>query len=109
MIYARVHDQVVAQDYAAAMAMIEERLQPQLHPLPGQDPSSNGHSPGTNGDGKATHLLTLVAELQLELLTHSQQVVVSQLQQGLATLTESLHGTMNPTDLLVKVQAIHAY
>jgi len=108
MIYARVHDQVVAQDYAAAMAVIEERLQPHLHPLPEQDPSRNGQRPGTNGDDNAAHLLTLVAELQLEPLTRSQQVVVSQLQQGLATLAKSLPGAMRPNDQLVKVQAIHA-
>lgn len=87
-------------------AVIEERLQPHLHPLPEQDPGSNGRSPGTNGDDKAAHLLTLVAELQLEPLTRSQQVIVSQLQQGLATLAESLPGTISPTDQLVKVQAI---
>lgn len=106
MIYARVHDQVVAQDYATAMAVIEERLQPHLHPLPEQDSDSYDLSSGTNGDDKAAHLLTLVAELQLEPLTHSQQVVVSQLQQGLATLAKSLPGVMRPTDQLVKVQAI---
>ncbi len=80
--YARVHDQTVADDYYAAMSVIEERMQ-FPHLLPEQNPGSNGDNPNVNGN--ASRLLLLLEALQAEPLTESQQALAAELQQGLAT------------------------
>ena len=102
MIYARVHDETVAQDYYSAMAIIEERLQPHWqHPLNQDDAGISN----TNGD--AAHLLTLVATLAAEPLTDSQQVMVAELQRDLASLAESLNETSKQYDRIVNEPAAH--
>jgi integrase len=90
MVYARVHDQTVAADYFEAMAVIEERLVTCLNQETDQQPNSNGHHPGVNGN--ADKLLRLVTALQAEPLTEGQQAVVAELQEGLEALTGSLNG-----------------
>lgn len=92
--YARVHDRTVAEDYFAAMAVVEKRLEPHLKRPSAQIPADNGTHPAT--DDNMAHLLTLVAALHTEPLTQSQQAVVTELHQGLASLAESLHGTIWP-------------
>jgi len=70
MIYARVHDQTVARDYFEAMAVIEKRLAANLPQEIDQQPPTNGHHPGVNGN--AMKLLRLVAALEDESLTESK-------------------------------------
>ncbi len=106
LVYARLHDHTVAADYLAAMTVIESQCQAHLPSPPEQNPENNGQTPAVNGDDKAVHLLRLVAELQLELLTASQQAVVSQLQQHLVAHTQSLKGTLPEFDQVVKVQML---
>ncbi|MCI0646204.1 MAG: tyrosine-type recombinase/integrase [Chloroflexi bacterium] len=90
MVYARVHDQTVARDYFAAMAVIEERLAANLAQKTDQYHGTNGHGASVNGN--AVHLLRLVTALQADPLTESQQAVVAELQQGLEALTDSVNG-----------------
>ncbi|MCA9933917.1 MAG: tyrosine-type recombinase/integrase, partial [Anaerolineales bacterium] len=91
--YARVHDQTVADDYYAAMAMIEEQMQfPQSLP------------PEQNPNGNAAHLLLLLDALQAEPLTKSQQAVVDELQGGLLALAESLNGVVESKSWVVNEQ-----
>jgi hypothetical protein len=80
----------VAADYFEAMAVIEERLVTCLNQETDQQPNSNGHHPGVNGN--ADKLLRLVTALQAEPLTEGQQAVVAELQEGLEALTGSLNG-----------------
>ncbi len=79
--YARLHDQTIATDYYTAMAVIEARLQPGL-PLEGNGNGSNQ----TETYDTPTHLLELVSTLQAEPLTNNQQVLLTELQQGLVAL-----------------------
>jgi hypothetical protein len=85
MIYARVHDKTVARDYYEAMAIIEKQSPANLNQEAGQQPHTNGHHPGVNGN--AIKLLRLVAALEVESLTESQQAVVAELQQELLAVT----------------------
>ena len=106
MTYARVHDRTVAEDYFAAMAVVEKRLE-------GHSQRPSAPTPGSNGDLPATHdqpahLLTLVAVLHTEPLSQSQQTVVTQLQQGLASLAESLNGTASQFDQIVNEQVVQS-
>jgi len=97
MIYTRVHNETVADDFYTAMALIEKRLQPHGKQLPGENGVSQ---PYTNGD--TTHLLTLVADLALEPLTVSQKLMVTELQQRLTALTSPQDATEKPDDWVVK-------
>lgn len=103
--YARLHDQTIATDYYTAMAMIEERLQPGLLP----EDNGNG-SNQTKAHDTPAHLLELVSTLQAEPLTASQQAMVDELQQGLATLAKAVQGTENRLEQrVVNEQAIPAF
>ena len=82
MIYARVHDQTVANDYYAAMTNIEAKLAAHLHDSLEQEPDASSTT---------SHLLTLLTTLQNEPLTTSQQTTINQLQCGLLSLAESLN------------------
>lgn len=86
MVYARVHDQTVAADYYAAMAVIEERLDLPLNQLPDQPTAANGSGQKglNNGNGR---LLTLVDALESETLNGSQRALVAELRQGILALT----------------------
>jgi hypothetical protein len=84
MTYARVHDKTVARDYYEAMAIIEKQSPANLNQETVQQPHTNGHHPGVNGN--AMKLLRLVAALEVESLTESQQAVVAELQQELLSL-----------------------
>ena len=87
MVYARVHDQTVADDYYAAMTVIEQGLQSYL-PVTGEQ--------STNGSGLASgadcELLALVNVLEEDMPDESQRAVVSELREGiLALLAQAEH------------------
>lgn len=84
--YARVHDRTVAEDYFAAMAVVEKRLADQLPP-PLQDVARF-----STPNGATSHLLTLVGSLNQEPLTESQQALVTALQQELTALLVPANG-----------------
>ncbi|MFQ5471081.1 MAG: tyrosine-type recombinase/integrase [Gammaproteobacteria bacterium] len=98
--YARVHDRTVAQDYYAAMAVVEKRLADQLPP-PDRNGGENSRFPSPNS---TTHLLKLVTTLQAEPLTTTQQALVRELQQGLSVLAKPINGTLKQKDRIVNEQ-----
>ncbi|MCB8920670.1 MAG: site-specific integrase [Ardenticatenaceae bacterium] len=91
--YARVHDRTVAEDYFAAMEMVEQRLVHQLPPPPGAE--ANRENGTTTSNAAIPHLLTLATTLQTAQLPDEQQAVVAALQAGLAALAQP--ATMNQT------------
>lgn len=103
MIYTRVHNETVVQNYYRAMAVIEERLQPHW----GQGENHNGKC-NAHGHGDPAHLLSLVAELALEPLTDGQQAVLARLHDGVMALAGSSNGTTRHVDQVVKEQEIFA-
>ena len=84
LVYARVHDRTVAEDYYAAMAVIEERLAARLNQKPERQPQLNGHHPGVTGN--TDKLLRLLSALQVGSLSEEQRAVVTELQQELLSL-----------------------
>jgi len=72
MIYARVHNHTVAEDYYTAMAKIEQRL----NPAPDADPPASAQ------------VWSLLERLQAEPLTESQQAAVQNLRLLIITLAE---------------------
>jgi site-specific recombinase XerD len=73
MIYARVHDRTVAQDYYAAMAAIEQRL---------ETPALANHTVAVGDEGNrngSDYLLTLVDALETGLLNERQRELVAEL------------------------------
>lgn len=96
MVYTRVHNETVADDFYKAMALIEKRLQPHGKHLN----SKNGtNQPYTNGD--TAHLLMLLADLAMEPLTANQKLVVTELQQRLKALTAPQNIALKPVDWIV--------
>lgn len=85
MIYARVHDRTVAEDYYAAMAVIEKRLEPHSQRRPDQLTDSNGASQQDSGDG-SHYLLTLVDALNVETADEKQQTLIAELRRGVLAL-----------------------
>jgi hypothetical protein len=96
MVYTRVHNETVADDFYTAMALIEKRLQPHGKQLPGENGVRQSY---TNGD--TAHLLTLVVNLTLEPLTASQKLVVTELQQRLMALATPQNVAAKPIDWIV--------
>lgn len=96
LIYTQIHNQTVAEDYFAAMAQVELRLVNQLPPL---EQSVESSLP----NGTTSHLLTLVDCLNQEPLSKSQQVLLTELQQGLATLA----GTVSGTDMMLNKTVVN--
>lgn len=84
MIYARVHDRTVAEDYYAAMAVIEKRLEPHLPPVP--ELAQNGNGRYENGESNQP-LLALVDDLADGALDEHQCQLVAELRQGILALT----------------------
>jgi site-specific recombinase XerD len=79
--YARIHDHTVAEDYQAAMAVIEQRLV-DCPALPAaQTTNHNNGRPQTE-----QQLLTLVDALVGDNLNQTQQAVLAELRQGLLAL-----------------------
>jgi hypothetical protein len=72
MIYARAHDQTVADDYFRAMEQVEQQLALPLN-CSGQSPS-------------ATEMLSLADSLFLSALSPEQQATLSRLRDGLSWL-----------------------
>ncbi len=85
MRYARVHDRTVAEDYYAAMAVIEKRLEPHLGALPEQETSLNGVDQRMRSNG-SDHLLQLVDALETETLNDDQRALVAELRNGILAL-----------------------
>ena len=85
MRYARVHDRTVAEDYYAAMAVIERRLEPHLGKLPEQETPLNGvdQRMRSNGSGR---LLKLVDALETDMLDEKQRMLVAKLRSGIMAL-----------------------
>lgn len=102
MIYARVHDQTVADDYYAAMSVIEAQMK--LHLGTGEKPAPEMNGSNQRNSSPAD-LLTLTVALQTEPLTESQQAVVDELQCGLLALAESLNGKPKLFHQVVNEQA----
>ena len=104
MVYARVHDQTVMDDYFSAMTLIEERLEQYLN-LPKTVAQSEANNPSSEVNQQTTQLLALVIALQTEPLTDRQQDIVMKLQQGLETLTS--HSTSEAAQLLPNKQIVN--
>lgn len=85
MIYARVHDRTVAEDYYAAMAVIEKRLEPHLPPVPELALTQNGNGRYENGSDNQP-LLALVDDLAGGDLDERQGQLVAELRQGILAL-----------------------
>lgn len=85
LIYTQIHNETVAEDYFAAMEMVEQRL---VNQLPSEKEVEVSPINGTT-----SHLLTLVDGLNQEPLSNSQQALLSELQQGLMTLAGTGSGT----------------
>jgi site-specific recombinase XerD len=79
--YARIHDHTVAEDYQAAMTIIEQRLADGLALPAAQTTNHNNGRPQTG-----QQLLTLVDALAGDNLDQSQQAVLAELRQGLLAL-----------------------
>jgi site-specific recombinase XerD len=106
MVYARVHDQTVANDYFTAMSVIEEQMYLQL--AAEANPERGIDSRNKNNNSPAD-LLTLTTSLQTEPLTESQQAVVDKLQYGLLALAESMNGNPIQTDQVVNEQVMQMH
>lgn len=85
MIYARVHDRTVAEDYYAAMAVIEKRLEPHFQRRPDQLTDSNGARQQDSGDS-SHYLLILVDALNVEAADERQRALIAELRQGVLAL-----------------------
>ncbi|MCA9934374.1 MAG: tyrosine-type recombinase/integrase [Anaerolineales bacterium] len=86
--YARVHDRTVAEDYFAAMAEVEKRLESHL-PQPlllESDPAERGLNPSQSKEN-VRQLLKLVAALQAEALNANQQALLAELRGNIEALT----------------------
>ena len=83
--YARVHDRTVAEDYLAAIAVVEKRLEPHLSALSDRATAVNGAVPKEDDDGNG-RLLTLVDALETEALNGSQRELVAELRAGILAL-----------------------
>jgi hypothetical protein len=88
LIYTNIHNHTVAEDYYAAMAKVEKRLELHLQSPTPPPPEKNGDEP----NAAAARLLTLATALQTELLPENQQALVMALRHGLKTLTETTNG-----------------
>lgn len=77
--YARVHDRTVAEDYFAAMALVEQRLEPYLDALPDIVAPAQRLN-GSVGNG---HLLELIDVLDTSVLNDSQRELVCELRTSL--------------------------
>lgn len=85
MRYARVHDRTVAEDYYAAMAVIEKRLEPHLDKSPEQGNPLSGIDRSMSGNGNG-RLLALVDALDDGTLNGIQQELVAELRRGILAL-----------------------
>lgn len=81
LIYARVHDRTVAEDYYAAMTVIEKRMQPHLPPTPEQTSTLEESPPHENNP-----LLTLLNNLENGDLDDAQRKTVTELRQEILAL-----------------------
>ncbi len=85
MVYARVHDQTVADDYYAAMAIIESQLQPCVAQVIEQRDEGLGLESSADRD-----LLALFDLLEEGASDERQRAVVNELREGVMTLLEKV-------------------
>lgn len=85
MIYARVHDRTVAEDYYAAMDIVEKRLDPGVDTTPAGAPTSDNTCQLLNVDESA-RLLALVEILRDGNLNEVQEKAVQELREGTLAL-----------------------
>ncbi len=79
LVYARVHDRTVAEDYYAAMEIVEKSLEPVVNPMPAcTDP--------IRFPGEHAHLLELLDTLQGGVFDHEQRETLRTLRQGILVL-----------------------
>lgn len=78
--YARVHDRTVAEDYFAAMSVVEKRLEGQLQAATTQLPHANGDA--------TQRLLALVEALDIDNLGADQCAALGELRRGLQALAD---------------------
>jgi hypothetical protein len=82
MVYARAHDQTVAEDYYAAMRRVEQRLEIALAL---QEPVPPGPTGPPLAEGPCRHLLALAEQLAAPELSQATRLeLVAQLRQVLA-------------------------
>ena len=93
MVYARVHDRTVAEDYYAAMTVVERRLTPYLKPTSPQMTTLNGNGQLENG---IQHLVALADDLQRGKLDESQKQLLTELRYGLLTLGKEVNTQLEP-------------
>ena len=82
MIYARVHDETVAQDYYEAMAVIEKQLELQLPPQISAESETSQMENSADGD----QLLALADTLADSVLDDWQRQLVDELRNGIVAL-----------------------
>jgi hypothetical protein len=105
MTYARVHDRTVAEDYFAAMAVVEKRLEPHLpqqSQLPEPEPEAKDLNTSQTREN-ALQMLTLVAALQAEPLNANQQALLAELRGSIEALTGPRTVAPQRQDWIVKV------
>lgn len=85
MRYARVHDRTVAEDYYAAMVVIERRLEPYLGEMPKKETPLSAPDQSISGNGNG-RLLKLVDALETEMLDEKQRTLVVELRCGILAL-----------------------
>ena len=83
MVYARVHNETVAEDYFTAMEKVEKRLTLQLNPPP--EPQATTVTPNTKSD----EMLTLLDALQAKPLSGEQQALLTVLRHNIEAMTQS--------------------
>jgi len=93
MIYARAHDQTVAEDYFAAMQRVEQRLEIAPVPTPEQEPSNDDVKvqPVQSNPRAQTGVFQLIKRLELpELCFDERLAILAQVRHALDTIREDL-------------------
>jgi hypothetical protein len=85
LIYARVHDRTVAEDYYAAMGIIEKRLNPWVNETPAGTTTSDDTCRLLNVNGCA-QLLALIDSLRSGNLDEVQEETIQALREGIIAL-----------------------
>lgn len=92
----------MAEDYYAAMSRVEEKLAPHLHQTTTPQPAENNGNP--DAIGNTAHLRTLVAALQAEPLTASQQTLVTELARSLSGSADMRNAVPKQSDSIINEQ-----
>lgn len=102
--YARVHDRTVAEDYFAAMAVVEKRLESHLpQPLLSESGPAEKELNPSQSKENVRQLLKLVAALQAEPLNANQQALLAELRGNIEALTTPRTVSPHRQDWIVNV------